>query len=312
MRTQPARQSAFRQAHCRRQRGASTAEFIVVAPLVLLLGLGLIHYGLLFFAKNGVNYAAFEAARAGTVGNASIATVDAAYRRALIPLYGGGRNATELQAAQARVDADLGSGAYRIELLNPTTESFDDWNARALQDDPGVGDGRRVIPVLLQNHPRALQQLQLTRNPASIGPASGQNLGDAALLKLRIVHGYTPQVPVVGKMLTYLGGFNETDPYRKSLYDAGRLPIVSHVTMQMQSDAIESANASAPGSGNNGNPVNPGPQPAKPAPPCSGVFCGPQAGTPPVDAPVCNPVLDPNCNQTPVDPCPALSITPVG
>ena len=55
----------------KRQRGSAIIEFIVVGPIITLLGLASIQYGLLFFAKNQYNHAAFMAARAGTTGNPS-------------------------------------------------------------------------------------------------------------------------------------------------------------------------------------------------------------------------------------------------
>lgn len=289
----------------KKQTGASTVEFVAVAPALLLIGLGIVHYGLLFFARNNIDYAAFEAARAGAVANADLAAVETAYKKALIPLYGGGRTQQELQDSYARVKNDLTSETLKIELLNPTKESFDDWNAKALQDDKDVGNGKRVIPVLMQNYPQALANWQMTRDPKSIGPTSGQTLSDASLIKVRIIHGYKPQVPIIGKMVAYLAGYNEQDTFKKQLYDAGRIPIVSHVTMQMQSNAIESTNVSSPGMGNDGHPVNPNPgdgsgtATADPSPPCTGDFCTAQT------TPACDPTKDPNCGSGGQDTCPA-------
>lgn len=297
----------------RRQDGASMTEFIVVAPALLLIGLGIVHYGLLFFAKNNINYAAFEAARAGSVANADIAAVETAYKKALIPLYGGGTTQQELEDAYGRVKDDLTSDTLKVELLNPTKESFDDWNAKGLQDDKEVGNGKRVIPVLMQNFPKALENLQMTRDPKSIGPASGQTLSDASLIKVRIIHGYKPQVPLIGKMLAYLAGYNEQDSFKKGLYDAGRIPLVTHVTLQMQSNAIESTNVSSPGAGNGGHPVNPDPgegsgssdsgssgggSSTASTPPCTGIFCSKQTTA------VCDPAKDPNCGTGDSGTCP--------
>ena len=292
----------------RRQAGASMTEFIVVAPALLLIGLGIVHYGLLFFAKNNINYAAFEAARAGAMANANIDTVVTAYKKALIPLYGGGTTQQELEDAYGRVKDDLTSDTLKVELLNPTKESFDDWNAKGLQDDKDVGNGKRVIPVLMQNFPKALENLQMTRDPKSIGPASGQTLSDASLIKVRIIHGYKPQVPLIGKMLAYLGGYNEQDSFKKKLYDAGRIPLVTHVTLQMQSNAIESTNVSSPGKGNEGHPVNPDPEDGggtsgggsstTSTPPCTGAFCSKET------TPLCDPTKDPNCGSGGNGTCP--------
>ena len=71
----------------RRQHGSVMIEFTIVGPIITLLGLAILQYGLLFFAKNQINHASFMAARAGSVGNADVGKVKTAYIRALIPLY---------------------------------------------------------------------------------------------------------------------------------------------------------------------------------------------------------------------------------
>lgn len=203
-------------------------EFVVIGPVITLLGLALLQYGLLFFAKNGFNHAAFMAARAGSVGNASLGSVQEAYARALIPLYGGGRDSAELAKAYARAQADV-AGNVRIELLNPTKQSFDDWNDPALQN--ALGQGRRVIP----NANLAF------KDPNEVKPSSGQSIHDANLIKLRFTQGYEPKVPLVRSMLTQVLQRLDagTDSFYTQLVQGGRIPVVTQVTLQMQSDAIE-------------------------------------------------------------------------
>ena len=121
-------------------------EFVVVGPLITLLGLAILQYGLLFFAKNQINHAGFMAARAGSVGNANLEKIETAFANALVPLYGGGQSATEIAASLAKAKADL-AGNVRIELLNPTKESFDDWNDPDLQAALKTGS-RRVTQVV--------------------------------------------------------------------------------------------------------------------------------------------------------------------
>src|SRR5207249_3564111 len=124
-----------------RQRGAAMIEFVIVGPVLTLLGLAILQYGMLFFAKNQINHAAFMAARAGSMGHASLAEAKTAYIRAMVPMYGGGRNATELAEAFAKASGDVATST-RIELLNPTKESFADWNDPELQAIVGKGKAR--------------------------------------------------------------------------------------------------------------------------------------------------------------------------
>ena len=248
----------------RHQRGSALLEFTVVGPLLTVLGLATLQYGMLFFAKNQINHASFMAARAGSTGNANLNAVTQAYARALVPLYGGGQTSAELAAALNKASADVGAHT-RIELLNPTQESFSDWNDPALQAALATG-ANKVIP----NSNQAFKDQHF-------GAASGQTIQDANLIKLRITQGYEPKVPIVaGIYRTYLKWLDPgTDAFHSQLVAAGRIPVVTSVTLQMQSDAIEGNPISMPGPGNGGNPVNPGDPPVVSTPPpnCATVGC---------------------------------------
>jgi len=249
-----------------RQKGSAMIEFAVVAPIITLLGLATLQYGLIFFAKNQYNHAAFMAARAGSVANANMESMTKAYIQALIPLYGGGTSASALAASYAKT-RDALAGNIEIVMLNPTTESFADFNDPALQKKLGLGE-QRVIP----NGGLAFKKA------AIIQANSGQNAQDANLLKLRITHGYAPQVPLVGSLYRrYLEWLDPgTDAFHSQRIRNGFIPMVSNVTMQMQSDAIEGATVSTPGPGNGGVAANPGNVPGthNPPPACATVSCG--------------------------------------
>jgi outer membrane protein OmpA-like peptidoglycan-associated protein len=254
----------------RRQRGSAMIEFAVVGPVLTLLGTTILQYSLLFNAKNVVNHASFMAARAGSMAHADLGTVTDAYTRALIPLYGGGRNAAELAEAFGKATADL-VGNARIELLNPTKESFDDWNDADLQ----AKYGKRAIP----------NGALASRDPSEVRGASGQNIHDANLIKLKITHGYELKVPLAGTMMQFMMKWGDTgkDPFVTALYDSRRIPIVTHVTLQMQSDALEPANpVSVPGPGNGGHPTDPGfpEDPGKGPPRCQTIGCSVDGSSP--------------------------------
>jgi outer membrane protein OmpA-like peptidoglycan-associated protein/uncharacterized membrane protein (UPF0127 family) len=255
-----------------RPRGAAMIEFVVVGPIITLLGLAILQYGMLFFAKNQINHAAFMAARAGAMGHASLASAQIAYERALIPLYGGGINNDDLKESLKKAQDDIAANV-RIELLNPTKESFDDWNDPALRNT--VGGGKRVIP----------NSGLVFKSPDEVKPNSGQNIQDANLIKLRITHGYEPKVPLLKLIYTRFLKWLDTgsDSFYTQLVNQGRIPVVSHVTMQMQSDAIEPANpVSMPGHGNNGNPINPGDPPGVSTDPPNCLTIGCTVDNPPV------------------------------
>ncbi|NMG05229.1 TadE/TadG family type IV pilus assembly protein [Azoarcus taiwanensis] len=260
----------------RPQRGATLVEFVIVGPLVLFILLALMQYALAFHAKSQLNYATFEAARAGTVSNANPTAIRTAFDRAMTGYHGGGTTTAQLAASRARATAE--SAYVRIEILSPTRESFDDFHSPALAARMGVGS--RVIPNANLAHLECpTDRPGCNRNPAS--NASGQTLSDANLLKLRITYGIPPQkqIPLAGPFMTRTVAFlNPADPdaFRASLLAQGRIPVVTHTVMRMHSPAIEAANVSIPGPGNAGSPSDPGPPPEGPT------------------LPVC-PVTDPAC-----------------
>ena len=282
------------------QRGASMIEFTIVGPLITMLGLTVLQYSMLFFAKGQINHAGFMAAREGAMTHASLSSVHDAYLRALVPLYGGGQTPTELASSLAKASADLGAsgeGNVQIELLNPTSESFADWNDPALQQALNSG-GKRVIP----NAGQAFKT-------QSVGATSGQTIQEANILKLRITQGYLPKVPFVSKIYTtYLKWLDpHTDAFHTKLVSDGRIPIVTSVTLHMQSDAVEPGNlVSSPGIGNNGTPIDPGSPPISnnPPPDCSNLGCDIHPPPGPAEPPACNPFTDPahcapaNCTPT--------------
>jgi outer membrane protein OmpA-like peptidoglycan-associated protein len=240
-----------------RQRGAAVVELAVVAPILTIMGLGTVQYSQLFFAKNQLDHAAMLAARAGSVGNAKLDAIKNAYTEGLVPMFGGGETAAKLADSLAAAKVSVEANAA-IEMLNPTKEAFQDFNDPALQTLLDI-QGKRVI-----------SNRGLAFKPNSVGPTSGETLQDANLIKLRITHGIKPVVPIISSIYKVYLKWQDTgtDPLQTRLINDGLVPVVTHVTLQMQSDAIEpDSPVSAPGAGNGGNPVNPGDPPVTTNPP---------------------------------------------
>lgn len=241
----------------RAYRGAAMVETIVAGAMIVTVGLVIVQFALLMSARNVLNYAAFEAARAGAFAHANIDSIRTRFATALTPLYGGAANPAQWALAVAKAQADVALNA-RVDLLNPVRESFDDFNDSALQKT--IGNGARTI---------ANSALQL-RDVTSVGSASKQNLVDANVLRLRITYGYAPRVPIARQLM--LGAWKlagavggASDGYDRQLVAQGRLPVVVHTTMRMQSEPIETAavkrasddatgHAGSGSSGGSGNP----------------------------------------------------------
>jgi len=209
-------------------QGAAMVEFVVVGPVLTLIGLAILQYSLIYVARNQANHAGFMAARAGSMHNASAESISAAYLRSLAPLYGGGSNPAEIAAAVTRATADM-QGNYRVELINPTQASFSDFNDPALQK-------------LLKTQARVIPNSALAmRDPADIKAGSKQNIFDANLLKLRITHGYQPRVPLAASVFAAALAATDDgkDAFRSQLLAMGKVPLINDVTLHMNSDAIE-------------------------------------------------------------------------
>ncbi len=276
------------------QHGAGLVETLVVLPTLLLVILCIWQAALVYRAKSALNYAALEAARAGSVDNASVARIQTAFRKALIPYYGGGRTYRELGDTLARMlrdidDVERSELLARIEILSPTQEAFTDYQspaARAALNEAAERTARRdgssapdaITEQVIPN--TGLDQLACPRDVPDCNndPArnqSGQSLLDANLLKLRITYGIpaSKQMPLAGRLYTWaLGrmGSSADDAFVQTLIRTRRIPVVVHTTVRMQSDAIRNTSmASSPGPGNNGTPVDPGPGPTPlPLPTC--------------------------------------------
>lgn len=264
-------------------RGASAVELAIVVPTLLLLALAAIQIGMALQARLALTLAANEAARAGSVGNASLASLRDGLARGLTGYYAGGSSAAALLLGRAAAAADLAL-ASKIEIVSPTRESFDDHASSALQQRLGID--ARVIPVSNVALKPCQADAATKCDPAN--NASGQTLADATLLKVRVVWGLPSdrQVPLAGKFwiwaLTALKS-TEHDAFRQGLVEANRIPLEATATIRMQSPPIENeAMRSDPGPGNAGQPVDTPLEPSDPLPSC--------------------PVYDPACVGVPPEP----------
>jgi hypothetical protein len=253
-------------------RGATLAEFVVVVPTLLLMIMATLQAAFVFHAKSQLNYATVEAARAGSVSNASLAAMSGAFARAMTGYYGGGQTQGELARSLARAGADLSAANLRIEVLSPTRESFDDFHSPALAARMRLGNAR-VLPNDDLGHLRCPRDVSgCNGDPAT--NRSGQTLADANLLKIRVTYGIPrdKQMPMAGRFYTWaVRRMNpaDPDPFRRALLDDARIPLVAHTTIRMMSPPIENNNGSNPGPGNNGRPSDPGRPPAgEPLPAC--------------------------------------------
>ncbi len=198
-------------ASLRRQRASALVETLLAAPIVLLLGLGALQWALLLHARTAIEYALFEAARAGSVAQARPDAIEAGLARGLLPFWQGAgiprAHAAALPVAQARLGQGLASGWIAWRQIAPTLESFADW-AEPARDAFG-----RPIPGTpeIPNDNLQWSWLRMSaggvagmRGREPIGAQSEQTLNDANVLKLELRYGVPMAVPLVGNIATWL------------------------------------------------------------------------------------------------------------
>ncbi len=265
-----------------RQRGASAIEFAIAAPVVLLLGLGALQWALIFHARQAVEYAVIEAARAGSVGHGLPAALDAGLARGLLPFWstlpavraaGGADRTAAIGVAQSHLRQAQSSGWVVIRRLSPTRESFSDWGEPSLDAAGRPVAGSLEIPndnlmFAEQRAPRGTSSGMYLGLP--IGGASGQTLLDANVLKIEVIYGVPMTVPLIGRIAALagrlLGGCLPVDRGGCLIHEApdaaGRVvprwPIATVASVRMQSAARLTADAPprgslSPGGGAPGN-----------------------------------------------------------
>ena len=86
--------------------GATMVEMLLALPVVLLLGLGIAQFTLVYQAKHALDYALTQAARQGAVEHASAASIERGLAAGLVPyLYGAGDWAGLLQAEERAAES---------------------------------------------------------------------------------------------------------------------------------------------------------------------------------------------------------------
>ena len=215
------------------QRGSSMVEFLIIMPLLLFIGMGVMQFGLVYHAKSMLNYATFEAARTGAVNNGQIDIMRKELGYRLAPVFGGTgslRDGTQAIVRSKVIAND--PTATKIEILNPTSATFAEHGAaKSVEDSHG---NQRDVVAIPNSHLRSRDHQKIK--------SDGLNIQDANLLKIRVTYGYQMQLPfldmeVPGMRLAMRTVMLHADPDNWMFYLRGMLPIQSTATVRMQSEA---------------------------------------------------------------------------
>lgn len=182
----------------RMQTGQAMVEFLIVIPLLLLILLGTLQFALIYQAKITLNYAAFEAARAGSLNGAREFAMYNAVARTMAPLYTHDSTVAAYKAGRDQLRDEIDNGYVLIEVVNPSPDSFSDF---------GVTDnGRTYIP-----------NDNLIYRGAGVGADSSQTLQDANLLKIQVYYCYELMVPFVNRILWAMMRYSPVDAMPSNL-----------------------------------------------------------------------------------------------
>ncbi len=217
-------------------------EFVIVWPILVMLVLGTFQLALIYLAKTTLNYATFEAARAGALNHASRKSIERGFARGMAALYTSvpapfsiGVPGRDIQEARDVVLNEIQNNYVCIERTNPSESAF------STHGDPDTGE----IP----------NDNLMYRDPDA---SSGISIQDANLLKLRVTYCYRLIVPLMNRLIPALmrgsgsqeilqtaghsadrsQGLAGLGTFRRRCLDQQRIPIVAQSIIRMQSAAI--------------------------------------------------------------------------
>ena len=174
-----------------KSKGQAMVEFLIILPILLMLLLGILQFAFIYQTKITLNYAAFEAARAGSLKHAQIVAMQNGFASAMAAQYTHEANSDAYILGRQVVRQQIEDGYVDIRLINPNPASFAShgYDSDVDIDGDDVADGvRTIIP----------NDNLMYRDSKVIGD---QTLQDANLLKVHVGYCYELIVPFVNRIL---------------------------------------------------------------------------------------------------------------
>ncbi|WXL25591.1 TadE family protein [Ectopseudomonas mendocina] len=211
----------------RRQSAQAMIEFLIIIPVLIMLIFGAAQVAFIYSAKNGLNYATFQAARIGAMNHALYSDMRRGLIRGMYPMF------SQIDDEKERMThtATEVDNFVMITRISPNSEAFAQFGEEV------EALGASAIP----------NDNLMFRSPAQ-GPVSIQ---DANLLKIRVQYCMRLIVPMAERLFSSASAFN-TSKTRTGLNENARLNpdyeevcggrngfiITSEATVRMQSAAI--------------------------------------------------------------------------
>ena len=216
------------------QRGQAMVETLIVMFVTLILLFGIIQFGLFYNAKTVLNYAAFEAARAGSLNYGSPQAINYALARSLAALEsssGTSQYERYLNSQTKYLDRIDAGDSICVERINPPVSS-PHWQPSAEAD----GYFSRYIP---NDHLR-YRSAQIKQ---------GMSIQEANLLKIRVTYCHAIIVPfyatIIKRLMLTSAIDEDPDPlpdyvapnvgqFAAQCYQNDSVPIEAQAIMRMQ------------------------------------------------------------------------------
>lgn len=181
----------------RPQRAQAMVEFLIIIPVLILLIFGAAQAAFIYSAKNGLNYATFQAARIGAMNSAQYQDMRRGLLRGMYPMF------SQIEDPQRRMEltAEEVDNFVLITRISPDSAAFNAWSEE--HDDLLDGEAAPAIP-----------NDNLMYRPTQQKPVSIQ---DANLLKIRVQYCMRLIVPIVDRLLSSGSRFVDRGrPYKAS------------------------------------------------------------------------------------------------
>lgn len=203
-------QAQYRPSRPARERGQTIVEFIVAIAVFGSLLLGIFQVALLYRAKTTVDYAAFMAARNGSLHGATQASLNDGLVKGLAPLYATDASAGGLIKAIALAKEAQVQGLAHASVVSPTKAMF---KQVAVPQFDGVS---------------AIPNDDLAYRSAAVRNAN--------LLKIKVTYDYPLIVPVIDAVIGKLAGTKKLILHADgSVRSMWVLPIQAQAIVNMQS-----------------------------------------------------------------------------
>ncbi|WP_434341189.1 TadE/TadG family type IV pilus assembly protein [Motilimonas cestriensis] len=183
------------------QQGQAMFESIIVLLLACILVLIVVEIAFFYRAKSTLNTATFEAARSGSVSNASADALHRGFIRGILPLHiRGDASTTGLVKANLRAETYRATGMYTIQIISPDRRVFNAFKTQVydLKSDSFIDAIPNDNLNYRSNVTKTVQQRINGRNEnVEI------NIQDANLLKIKTRYCHELLVPVMRQLLKF-------------------------------------------------------------------------------------------------------------